>query len=91
MFVESVIICKGMQQKIPWEEGHSMREESLVDIGDTILRTRREKARYGTMVTVKGKPAAMVKSGTKKDFITPEEFAEDVYGKPVDHIVFKEI
>lgn len=59
-------------------------------ITDTILRTRRKKARYGTMITVKGKPAAMVKSGSKTDFITPEEFAEDVYGKPVDHIVFKE-
>lgn len=33
----------------------------------------------------------VVKSGKKEDFITAEEIVEDLYGKPVDHIVFKEV
>ena len=36
------------------------------------------------------KPVVIFKAGKNKDFMTVEEIAEDVYGKPVDHIVFKE-
>ena len=54
------------------------------------LRTRRTKARYGTKVKVGGIPVVEVKSGKKTDFITIEEMAEDLYGKKIDHIVFKD-
>jgi len=54
------------------------------------LRTRRTKARYGTKVNVGGIPVVEVKSGKKTDFITIQELAEDLYGKKIDHIVFKE-
>ena len=54
------------------------------------LRTRRTKARYGTKVMVGGIPVVEVKSGKKTDFITIEEMAEDLYGKKIDHIVFKD-
>ena len=48
---------------------------------EVALRTRRKKARYGTKVEIAGQPLMVVKSGKK----------EDLYGKPVDHIVFKEV
>ena len=54
------------------------------------LRTRRTKARDGTKVNVGGIPVVEVKSGKKTDFITIEEMAEDLYGKKIDHIVFKD-
>ena len=54
------------------------------------LRTRRTKARSGTKVKVGGIPVVEVKSGKKTDFITIEEMAEDLYGKKIDHIVFKD-
>lgn len=54
------------------------------------LRTRRTKARYGTKVKVGGIPVVEVKSGKKTDFITIEEMAENLYGKKIDHIVFKD-
>ena len=49
---------------------------------EVALRTRRKKARYGTKVEI---------AGQQEDFITAEEIVEDLYGKPVDHIVFKEV
>lgn len=55
------------------------------------LRTRRNKAKYGILVNVGGIPVVEVKSGKKTDFLTLEEFAEDVLGKPIDHIVFKDV
>jgi hypothetical protein len=58
---------------------------------EVALRTRRKKARYGTKVEIAGQPLMVVKSGKKEDFITAEEIVEDLYGKPVDHIVFKEV
>lgn len=64
------------------EEDHFMEEMEL--------RTRRTKARYGTKVKVGGIPVVEVKSGKKTDFITIEEMAEDLYGKKIDHIVFKD-
>ena len=54
------------------------------------LKTRRKKARYGDKTEIAGVPVAIIKSGKQTDFLTAEEFAEDLYGKPVDHIVFKE-
>ena len=54
------------------------------------LRTRREKARYGNRAIIAGKPVAVIKAGRKSDFVTAEEFAEELYGKPVKRIVFQE-
>ena len=51
---------------------------------EVALRTRRK-------VEIAGQPLMVVKSGKKEDFITAEEIVEDLYGKPVDHIVFKEV
>ena len=56
----------------------------------TALRSRREKARYGSRAFVAGKPVAVIKAGRKSDFVTAEEFAEELYGKPVKRIVFQE-
>ena len=56
----------------------------------TPLRSRRQRARYADKTFVGNTPVALIKSGGKQDFVTAEEFAEDLYGKPVDHIVFKE-
>ena len=50
------------------------------------LRTRRNKAKYGILVNVGGIPVVEVKSGKKTDFLTLEEFAEDVLGKPMQII-----
>ena len=57
---------------------------------DTVLRTRRAKARYGTRTAIAGIPVLMVKSGKKHDYVTPEELVEDLYGRPVEKIVFKD-
>ena len=54
------------------------------------LKTRRNKARYGDRVIVNGVPMAAFKSGKKQDVMTAEEIAEDIYQRPVDHIVFKD-
>ena len=56
----------------------------------SILKTRRSKARYGDRVVVNGVPMASFKSGKKQDVMTAEEIAEDIYQRPVDHIVFKD-
>ena len=56
----------------------------------TALRSRREKARYGNRAFIAGKPVAVIKAGSKQDFVTAEEFAEALYGKPVKQIVFRE-
>ena len=53
------------------------------------LTTRRNKAHYGDRKMIGNTPAAWVKAGKREDFLTAEEFAEDLYGIPVDHIVFK--
>ena len=55
----------------------------------TALRSRREKARYGNRAFIAGKPVAVIKAGRKSDFVTAEEFAEKLYGKPVKRIVFQ--
>ena len=60
------------------------------DEDKTALRSRRENARYGSRAIVAGRPVAVVKSGKKQDFVTAEEFAEALYGKPVERIVFQE-
>lgn len=54
------------------------------------LESRRKKARYGDRAVIAGIPVAVVKSGKKIDYVTAEEFAEDLYGRAVDHIVFKD-
>lgn len=54
------------------------------------LRTRRTKAKYGTRVNVGGTPMLVIKSGKRKDYLTYEEIGEDLFGKKIDHIVFKE-
>ena len=56
----------------------------------SILKTRRSKARYGDRVVVNGVPMAAFKSGKKQDVMTAEEIAEDIYQRPVDHIVCKD-
>jgi exoribonuclease II len=35
-------------------------------------------------------PVALIKTGKKSDFMTAEEIVEDIYQRPVDHIVFKD-
>ena len=68
-----------------------MRETAVVlREQDTVLRTRRAKARYGTKTAIAGRPVLMVKSGKKRDYVTPEELVEDLYGKPVAKIIFKD-
>lgn len=59
------------------------------DDEQTALRSRRENARYGSRVFIAGKPVAVIKAGNKQDFVTAEEFAEALYGKPVKRIVFQ--
>jgi len=54
------------------------------------LKTRRSKARYGDRVVINGIPMAVFKSGKRQDVMTAEEIAEDIYQRPVDHIVFKD-
>ena len=58
---------------------------------EVALRTRRKKARYGTKVEIAGQPLMVVKSGNNEDSKTAAEIDHDLYGKPVDHIVFKEV
>ncbi len=55
----------------------------------TVLRTPREKARYGSRTMIGGKPVMVVKTGKKMDYVTPEEIVAALYGRPVDHFVFK--
>ena len=55
-----------------------------------ILRTPRKGARLGDRVILAGEPVMVVKSGKVMDFITLKELAEEMYGKPIDHIVFKD-
>lgn len=57
---------------------------------ETPLRSRRKNARYGTKTEMAGQPVMLVKSGKKEDYVTPEELFEDLYGRPVDHIVFRD-
>jgi len=57
---------------------------------ETPLRSRRKNARYGTKTELAGQPVMIVKSGKKEDYVTPEELVEDLYGRPVDHIVFRD-
>lgn len=57
---------------------------------DIPLRSRRKNARYGTRTELAGQPVMIVKCGKKEDYVTPEEFVEDMFGRPVDHIVFRE-
>ena len=52
------------------------------------LRTRRTGARYGTKVTVGGRPAVLISSRGNQDYLTPEELLEDLYGRKVEGIVF---
>ena len=54
------------------------------------LYSRRSGTRYGTRVLVGDKPAVHVQSRGKQDYITPEEIIEDLYGKKVEEIVFKD-
>lgn len=55
----------------------------------TVLRTPREKARYGSRAMIGGKPVMVVKTGKRTDYVTPEEIVTALYGRPVDHFVFK--
>lgn len=52
------------------------------------LVTKRKKARYGDLVLVAGRPLMVIKSGSKEDFITPQELLEDLFDKPIEAIVF---
>lgn len=55
-----------------------------------ILTTRHTKVRYGDREIVGGVPVLIIKSRGKTDFVTAEEILEDLYGKPVERIIFKE-
>ncbi|MCR5347703.1 MAG: hypothetical protein K6E38_07990 [Fretibacterium sp.] len=52
--------------------------------------TRRMKAHYGDKKILAGTPVMLVKSRGKMDFVTPQEILEDLYGKPVERIIFRE-
>ncbi len=54
------------------------------------LYTKRNRVRYGSRKLVSGVPVAEIKSGKKSDIMTAEEIVEDIYQRPVDHIVFKD-
>lgn len=56
---------------------------------DKSIRTPREGAKVCDKDTLAGKPVMLIKAGKKKDFMTAEEVVEALYGKKVDHIVFK--
>lgn len=47
------------------------------------LFSKREKVHYGDYAIIDGKPVAKIKAGKKYDYVTAEEFAEDLYGVPV--------
>ncbi len=55
-----------------------------------VLMTRRMKAHYGDKKILAGTPVMLVKSRGKMDFVTPQEILEDLYGKPVERIIFRE-
>ncbi|MBQ5523602.1 MAG: hypothetical protein IIT86_12500 [Oscillospiraceae bacterium] len=54
------------------------------------LYTKRNRVRYGDRRMVGDTPVALIKTGKKSDFMTAEEIVEDIYQRPVDHIVFKD-
>lgn len=56
----------------------------------TVIRTPRKGVRVGDCIILAGQPVMIVKSGHTEDFMTMDEFTEAIYGKPIDHIVFKE-
>lgn len=57
------------------------------------MRTNRARAHYADRAEVAGKPVATIKSSRNTDFLTLEEFAQDLYDRPVDHVevIFKEV
>ena len=65
------------------KKGNSMKETG------NALRTRRTEARYGTKGEVDGKPVVLVLSRGNRDYATPEEILEDLYGKKVEKVVFE--
>lgn len=58
--------------------------------GSKPLKTRRKSARYADRVMVGETPVALIKSAKNEDFLTAEEFIEDLYGKKVKKIEFEE-
>uniref|UniRef100_UPI0040571441 hypothetical protein n=1 Tax=Agathobacter sp. TaxID=2021311 RepID=UPI0040571441 len=54
------------------------------------IRTPRKGARLGNRQIVAGQPVLVVKAGKQEDFVTAEEIAEAIYGRPVDRIIFRE-
>ena len=55
------------------------------------LKTRRNQAHYGDRVVIDGIPMASFKAGKKKDLMTAEEIVEDIYKRPVERIVFRDM
>ena len=53
------------------------------------LRTRREKAHYGDKVMIGETTAVKIKAGKKNDYMTATEVVEDLYGMPIQYIMFK--
>ena len=51
------------------------------------LTTRRNKAHYGDRAIINGRPVANVKSRKTEDYVTLEEFAEDLIGQPVEKVM----
>ena len=54
------------------------------------LTTRHYHAKYAQLIKINGTPFLVIKSGKKVDTITVPEIIEDVYGHPLEKIVFKD-
>lgn len=54
------------------------------------LRSRRAGAHYGQRCLVSGRPAMKVKVGKREDYVTTEEFLEDMYGQRVLSITLED-
>ena len=52
------------------------------------LLTRQNRVHYGDREFIEGTPVARIKSRGKIDYVTVEEFAEDLFGRKVEAIVF---
>lgn len=50
--------------------------------------SKRTRTKYAKRRKICGQPVAEVKSKNATDYVTAEEFVEELYGIPVDHIVF---
>lgn len=54
------------------------------------LTTRTNHAKYGQRIEVAGTPMILVKAAKRKDIISLQEIAEDLYGRHVKKIIFED-